>query len=473
MGIGVSGLMSGLDTDSIISKLMDLERRPIVQLQQKEASYQAKITALGVVKGAMSELRSAVESLKDSDSFISVSATSSDTDILTVSAGDNVQPGTYTITVSQLASAQQVRSSAFSGSDEIVGTGTLTLQVGGGEAVDIEISSENNTLAGIAQAINESEAGVTAGVINDGNGNYYLTLQAKETGEANTISLVIQDDDGDNNDSSGLSKLYTDPSTQTLTETKAAANAQLSVNGIAVERSSNEIDDLMEGITITLKSADPSKSVTVSSSKSYGGLTSKLKNFVAKYNALVDVLKEQTAYNAATGQAGTLLGDSTVSRIGSSLSRMIYQGVDGVDPSVNSLSKLGIEVDDNGHLSLDSGKLTDAMENHPQDVVKFFTSDETGNEGIAVKLESFLEGYLRSSTGILSAKTDGLQKSIDKIGDQIERINNRLAKREENLRHQFNALEDLLAQFQQTSGQLDQQLTAIKNLNAQISKSRG
>ncbi len=469
MGIGVSGLMSGLDTDSIISQLMDLERRPIVQLQQKEAAYQSKITALGLVKGAMSELKSSVEALKDTDGFISYRATSSNSDIISVSADDNIQPGNYSITVSQLASAQQVRSAAFTGSDVTVGTGTLSIQVGNGETVDIEISTDNNTLSGIAQAINESDAGVTAGVINDGNGNYYLTLQAKETGAANTISLTMQDDDGDNNDSSGLSALYTDASAQTLTETQAATNAQLSVNGIAVERPTNEINDLIDGMTITLKSADSSQTVNVTSSKNYNGLTSKLEDFVEKYNALVDVLKEQTAYNGETGQAGTLIGDSTVSRINSSLSRMIYQSVDGVDSSVNSLSKLGIEIDDSGHLSLDSGKLTKAMEDHPDDVMKFFSSDETGNEGVAIRLENFLDGYLKSSTGILSAKTDGLQKSIDKIEDQIENINNRLAKREENLRRQFNSLENLLAQFQQTSGQLDQQLASIKNLNAQIS----
>ncbi len=473
MGIGVSGLMSGLDTDSIISQLMDLERRPIVQLQQKEAGYQAKITALGLVKGAMSELKSAVETLKNSDDFVSYSATSSNPEILTVSADDQVQPGSYSITVSQLASAQQVRSEAFSSSDATVGTGTLTIKVGNGESVDIEITSENNTLSGIASAINESEAGVTAGVINDGNGNYYLTLQSKETGAANTISLTMADDDGDNTDSSGLSSLYTDPSAGTLTETQAAKNAQLTVNGIAVERSSNKIDDLIEGMTLSLKAADSAKTVSVTSSKNYSGLTKKMNTFVEKYNALVDVLKEQAGYNAATKQGGTLLGDSTVSRIGSGLSRMFYETMDGIDSSVNSFSKLGIEMDDSGHLTVDSSRLSKAMEAYPDDVVKFFTSDDAVNQGIAVRVENFLDGYLKSSTGILSAKTDGLQKSIDRIEDQIERINGRLAKREQNLRHQFNTLEDLLAQFQQTSGQLDQQLTAIKNLNAQISKSRG
>lgn len=472
MGIGVSGLMSGLDTDSIIAKLMELERRPILQLQQKEAGYQAKITALGLVKSAMSDLRSAVEGLKNADDFISYSATSSDTEILNVTASDDVMPGTYKVTVSRLASSQQVRSASFSSSDDAIGTGTISIQIGSGEAVEIEITDENNTLAGIAEAINDAEAGVTAGVINDGNGNYYLTLQVQKTGEDNTITFSIDDADGTDNDSSGLSALYSDPAAGTLTETQAASNAQLTINGIQVERSENEFSDLIEGITFQLISEDPNKTVTVSSSKNYSGLSSKLDSFVKSYNALVDVLAKQTAYDAATEQAGTLLGDSTVSRINLSLSKMIYQGVKGVDSSVNSLSRLGIEMDESGHLSLDTGRLTSAMEEHPDDVALFFSSDESGNEGIAVRLYNFLDGYLQSSTGILSAKTDGLQKSIDKIEDQIEQMEFRLIKREENLRHQFNTLEDLMLQFQQTSSQLDQQLSSLANLRAYISKAK-
>ncbi len=472
MGIGVSGLMSGLDTDSIISKLMEVEKRPIVQLQNKEAGYQAKITALGMVKSAMSDLKTAVDALKYSDDFSSYTASSSDTDILTVSADDDIQPGTYNVVVSQLASAQQLRSSAFSGSDTSVGTGTLTIQVGSNDAVDIEIDSSHDTLAGIAQAINESDADVTAGVINDGNGNYYLTLLSQDTGASNTISVTIQDDDGNNDDSSGLSGIYTDPTAHTLTETRQAANAQLSVNGISVERSSNEIDDLIEGMTINLKAADDTKTITVTSSKNYNGITDKLNKFIKNYNALIDTLKEQTAYNPATKQGAVLLGDSTVSRISLGLSKMIYETVDGVDSSVNSLSKLGIEVDDSGHLSLDNNKLNDAMEAHPDDVAEFFTADDTENKGIAVRLYDFLDGYLKSSTGILTAKTDGLQDSIDDIEDRIDQMNFRLSKREANLRHQFETLETLMLQFQQTSGQLDQQLSSLSNLNAYISKKK-
>ncbi len=470
MGIGVSGLMSGLDTDSIISQLMSLEQRPIMLLQQKEAAYQAKITALGVVKSSLSDLQKSVEDLKSSDDFITYETNSSDSDILEASIDGDVQIGNYNITVQSLAKEQHLRGAAFTSSDTAVGTGTLTLKVGSNDSVDIEIDSEHNTLEGIAEAINKADAGVTAGVIYDGT-NYYLTLQGHETGSNNTISITMQDDDGDSSDNAGLSSIYTDPSTQSFTETQAASNAVMSVNGIDnIERSSNTFTDLIDGISITLKEADPTKTVTVSTSKNYGGLTKKLNDFIKKYNDVIDTVSKQTAYNGGGAAAGTLLGDSSISRISRSLSGMVYEPVSGVDESVNSLSKLGIEIDEEGHLSLDTDKLDKAMEETPNEVISFFTSTDEDNEGFAVKLDNFLDGYLESKTGIITSKEDGLKDSVDDIEDRIESMNVRLSKREENLRKQFLNLELMMAQYQDTASRLDQQLSSISNLNAYIAK---
>ncbi len=472
MGIGVSGLVSGLDTDSIISQLMSLERRPILLLQNKEADYQAKITAVGVVKSALSDLQTAVSSLKSSGSFTSYDASSSDSDSLEVSLDGDAQPGEYNITVNSLASAQHVRGAAFSASDDEVGTGTLTIQVGSGDAVDIEIDSSNNTLSGIANAINDADAGVTAGVIYDGT-SYYLTLQGQETGADNTISVTMQDDDGNDTDNAGLSSIYSDPAAQAMTETRAAANAVLTVNGIEnIQRDSNTFTDLVDGLSFTLKEADSSKTISVTVTKNYNGLTQKLNDFIDKYNSAIDTINNQTAYNGGGSSSGKLIGDSSISRIARSLSGMIYETVSGIDSSVNSLSKLGIEVDDNGHLSLDTDTLNTAMEEHAEDVATFFTSDETGNEGMAVKMYDFLDSYLESGTGILTSKEDGLQDSIDDIEDRIDQMNTRLDKREENMRKQFNHLELLMAQFQDTASRLEQQLTAIGNLNSYISRKK-
>ena len=470
MGIGVSGLMSGLDTDSIVSQLMSVERRPVMLLQQKEAAYQAKITAIGVVKSALSDLQKSVADLKSPDGFINFDTDSSNTDILEASVDGDVQIGTYNITVQSLASEQHLRGAAFTASDTEVGTGTLTIQVGSNDAVDIEIDSEHNTLEGITQAINDADAGITAGIIYDGT-HYYLTLQGHETGTDNTISITMQDDDGSSSDNAGLSAIYTDPSTQSFTETRAATNAVLTVNGIPnIERSSNTFTDLIDGISITLNEADATKPVTVTTSKNYSGLTKKLNGFIEKYNEAIDTVSKQTAYNGEGAAAGTLLGDSSISRISRSLSGMIYETVIGVDDSVNSLSKLGIEIDNDGHLSLDADKLNKAMDETPNEVISFFTSTDEGKEGFAVKLDNFLDGYLKSQTGILSSKEDGLKDSVDDIEEQIESMNIRFDKREENLRKQFLNLELMMAQFQDTAARLEQQLASISNLNTYIAK---
>lgn len=468
MAISVGGLVSGLDTESIISQLMEIEQQPILLLQQDEAFYQSKISALGSVKGALSSLQSAITSLKDADTFVSISASSGNASVLSVSASESAEPGNYQVIVTTLAQAQQVRSASFTGSDQVVGTGTLTLQVGSGVAVDIEIDSDHETLAGVAAAINEADTDVTAGVIHDGNGNYYLTLSSQETGAANIITLTIDDADSNNDDASGLSSLYTDPAAHTVTETQEAGNAQLTVNGIAVERAENTIDDLIEGLTLTLNQEDPVNPFVVNVAENLDSVSGKVQSFINQYNTVVDVLADLQAYDADTGSSGTLQGDSMTRQLQSRMKSLLYTKVDGVDRDVNGLNRLGVEVGRDGKLSFDSSILTSAMGTYREDVVNFFTQEEEGNVGLAVEFGVFLESYLNNTTGLIAAKEDGLQASIDDVGDQVDRINLRLLKREEILRSQFEALETLLSGFQSTQGALEQQLQNLSNLTSSI-----
>lgn len=470
MAIGVSGLMSGLDTESIISKMMSIEQRPILLLQQQEAAYQSKISALGTLKGVLSDLQTAAAALKKSDLFAGFTASSGNPDVLDASADDTAVAGTYQVKVTALAQAQQVRSASFAASSDVVGTGTLTIQVGTNTAVNVTIDGTNNTLAGIAQAINDADADVTAGVVNDGLGNYYLTLASKETGASNTITVTIDDDDLVDNDASGLSKLYNNPAGQTMFETQAAANAQLTVNGIDVERAGNTIDDLIEGVTLTLKAADPGNPFEVKVTRDAGSVSSKIATFVEKYNKAYSSLQSLQASDPEAGKIGALQGDSTARMLQMRLQGFLSTAVEGVDDSVNSLSALGVSADEDGKLTFDSATFTTAYEAHREDVVAFFTQTTDGSEGFAVQVDSMLETYLQSTTGLLATKEEGLNRSIERIDDQVERIALRLAKREESLRNQFAALEELLSQFQTTSGTLSNQLEALSNLSAQIAK---
>ena len=417
----------------------------------------------------MVALQTAAASLADADNFVSFSATSANTTVLSATASADAVAGSYQVDVTALATSQQVRSSSFTAGTDVVGTGTLTLQVGSGTAFDVTIDSSNETLDGIAAAINEAGTDVTAAVVDDGGGNFYLTLASSETGADNTISLTMADDDSNNLDAAGLSIIYPDPPNQTLTVTLAAVNALLSLNGIAVERDSNIITDLVTGVTLTLNEADPGNPFALTVTQDFSTITEKVETFVAKYNAVVGTFDTLQSYDADAGSGGILQGDSTTNQLRSRLQSLLYEGVDGLSDGVNGLSRLGVEVGRDGTLTVNSDTLTTAVEENTDQVISFFSNDEDGNDGIGRRFDDLLEGYLASSTGLLATKEEGLQASIDDIGDQVERINFRLNKKEENLRQQFLNLETLLAGFQATQGALDQQLQSLANLSSYIS----
>ncbi|MFC1513062.1 flagellar filament capping protein FliD, partial [Thermodesulfobacteriota bacterium] len=447
-------------------------RRPITLLQRQEASYQAKISGVGAMKSVLSELQTAASALKETDLFDSFSVKSGNTDILSASASDTAVAGTYSVEVTQLAEAHSIKSFAFADSDTtVVGTGTLSIQLGTNTAVEVVIDSDHNTLAGIATAINDSDAEVTAGVLNDGAGNYYLTLSGKDTGAANTITFeVTADDTGTLIDDTGLSRLYETPATKTMTEDNVALDAQLTVNNNPVSRASNTIDDLIQGVTLDLKKAEVGTQFDVTVSRDVASVTAKISGFVTAYNNALTGLQSLQASNPDTGEIGLLQGDSTPRLAQSQLQSLLRTTVDGVVSDFDTLSELGVTADEDGQLTFDSAVFTTAYESNRTDIVNFFTQTTAGSEGFALQFENFLDGYVDSSTGLLSSKEDSLNSSIDRIGDQVEKIEFRLAKREANLRRQFESLESLLAQFQTTSGVLTQQLSSLSNLNTQISK---
>ena len=196
MGITAAGAGSNLDVNSIVSQLMAIEQHPLTLLSQREADYQAKLSAYGALKGAFSSFQTAMQGLSDPAQFQSVKATVADESILTA-AGDGTGkavPGSYSVEVQQLAQQQKLSSVGFSTPATVVGSGTLTIQFGTYEsgsntftvngsksAQTITIDPSNNTLSGVRDAINSANAGVSATIINDGAGNR-LVVTAKDSG---------------------------------------------------------------------------------------------------------------------------------------------------------------------------------------------------------------------------------------------------------------------------------------------------
>ncbi len=454
--ISSPGLGSGLDISGIISKLMQVESQPITALQSKEASFQAKLSAFGSMKGALSSLQTAVATLKNGGTFTGKSAISSDSTVLTTSAASTAAAGSYSISVTQLAKFHAVRSNTnYAATTDTFNTGTLSITVGSGTAVDITIDGTNNTLAGIRDAINDADAGVTASIINDGTTNR-LVLASKTSGSAGAVTVAVTDS------GSGGTHALTTLASASLVTTQTADDANLTINGIAITRSSNTVTDAVDGLTLNLLKgtlASPG-TATVTVAQNTGTVTTAVNAFVKAYNDAITQIKSSTAYDAANKKASVLTGDSTARSIQSQLASLVQAKVTGVAGGIARLSDIGISVKADGTLALDNGKLTTALADPDTDVATLFTQTTSGNEGIAVRLGTLLEGLI-GSTGLINSRTDGITASIKDLRKRAETLNLRLAQVEKRYRAQFTALDTLIASMNQTSQYLTQQLANL------------
>ncbi|HJV52668.1 MAG TPA: flagellar filament capping protein FliD [Noviherbaspirillum sp.] len=595
MGISSPGIGSNLDINGIISKLMQAESQPLVALQKKEASYQAKLSAFGTLSGSLGGLQSALGKLNKLSTFTGVNATTSDSSIFNPSASSSATAGSYNINVTQLAQAQTLFSSGQASTTATIGSGastTLTFQFGtisggnyvttgsklgsgiasggipanslsingttivtsgsttsakaladqinlanattgvtataqttdtgslgaftttsgaatykldvgginiidegalgssGTTAADLDaaitsasgalaaagisfsgtaaggnlkftkadgsnitiqesgagaaggfassigigttqtftgsvslssanaitvggsapsaagftagtasvysgagfaldpnqpaaavtIDNTNNSLQGIRDAINKANIGVTASIVSDGSSTPdHLVIKSNKTGATSSMKISVAGD-------AALSSLlaYDPAGAQNMSQSTAAQSAMLSVNGIAVSSDTNTVSGAIEGVTLNLSNTG---SANLNLSTNTAAVTSAVNDFVKAYNDLNTTIKNVTSYNADTKQGGILLGDSSVRNIQSQLRRMMASPLTGTDSSLTTLSQIGISINKDGVMSLDSGKLSTAMSNKMTDVAALFSSVGTASDSL-VKFDS-------------------------------------------------------------------------------------
>lgn len=460
--ISSAGLGSGLDINGIITRLMAVESQPLTTFAKKEAGFQAKLSAFGSLKGALSTLQTAAQTLKNASTFTGMTATSSDSTALTVSASSTAAAGTHSISITQLAKYHSVRSDTnYPASTDTFNTGTLSITIGTGAAVNVTIDSSNNTLAGISAAINAAKVGVTASVINADivpapvNPPYTtnrLVLTSQTLGSAGAISVAVTDS------GSGGTHALADLASASLVATQTADDAKLTIDNLPITRSSNTITDAVDGLTLNLLKEGSSATVKVTQNTS--AVTSAINAFVKAYNDAVSALKNLTAYDAANKKASALTGDSTARSIESQLSRLVGTAVSGVAGGISLLSDLGITIQKDGKLASDTGKLSAALADKDKDIAALFSQTTTGNEGIAVRFNTMLEGII-GTAGLISSRTDGINASIKDIQRRGEAFQNRLVQIESRYRKQFTALDSLVASMNQTSNYLSQQLANL------------
>ncbi|ERS85095.1 hypothetical protein Q667_17735 [Marinobacter sp. C1S70] len=458
------GAGSGIFTNDLVNQLIEAERAPTeMRLDRRESETQAKISAYGRIRSALEALRSPMEALSKSDSMSAYTASSSNESVVRVNVeSSEANRGSYNLDVKQLARAQSLASTEFTDRDTTpVGTGTLTLNVGG-NATDIVIDESNNTLEGIAEAINGANAGVSAGIVDTGSG-YRLVMSSDESGTANEISISVADNDSNDIDMSGLSQFVFDGVTSNMQQTVAAKDAILDINGIEVTRSSNTVEGVVDGVTFTLTETGTS---TVKIAQDPDEVTGRVQAFVDKFNTLQDQVKSVAGYNPASERGGVLNGDSAIRAIQSELRQMLTSVPTGLEDSpVRMLADIGITTDpSSGKLEFDQTKFKEQLKANPDGVTALFSESESG-DGIARQMVDSVEKFL-ASDGTLANRTEGLSKTLERIEDERFELDDRIASYEERLIRQFSAADQLISQIQSTGNYVQQQLAALAPQNS-------
>lgn len=448
--ISSPGVGSGLDINSLVTQLVAAEREPAVRrLTRQQSSVDTQISALGALKGSMSNLQTSLNSIKTVAAFQARKATSSDATVFGATATSSAASGTYSIEVTSLASAHKLSSNAFvGGATAVVGTGTLTIAVGA-QSFDVAIDASKNTLAGIRDAINgaANNKGAQATIVQAVDGAR-LVLTSRNTGLANALRVTTAGGNG------GLSALVYNPGVTTnLTQVQAAQDAVLKVEGFVVNSASNTVTGAIDGITISLLASAPGvvKSLVVSNDTT--AAQDRIKKFVTDFNSLATVMAQLRRFNPATREAGPLLGDSLLRSAEAAIRKDVSSPASSGTSGLDTLATIGITTSSDGTLSVNDAKLSAALSANFDAVGQLLG----GTNGIAARVYSRLDSYLGANAQ-LTARTDSLQSRKRALSKEMDAVDRRMQDVERRYREQFTKLDSLLAGLQSTSAYLTQQL---------------
>lgn len=471
MAISSAGIGSGLDVQSIVSQLMNLEKQPLTQLQSKASGLQTKMSAYGTVKSALAELQTASSKLLDTSGWKSKVFTSSNTAAATGSATDSALATSFSLKVNDLAKVQSARSAGVPTGTTLGTSGRLDIQLGewsgtnfsagSSGAVSVSVTA-TDTLTDIAGKINNAGAGLTAVVVKTG-ANDQLLLRGNTTGAASGFQVKTFDGSGAaiTDGSTGVGKLAYDYSSTSsafygMTQTQAAQDANIEIDGIVVTTSSNTVANAVPGVTLNLLT-ETTTPATITVGDDTAAIKTRLEAFQTAFNKVATTLADLTKYDTATKKAGALQGDSTAVGLQSVLRSMA--GANG--PSGNPfgrLSEVGLELQRDGTLSLNTTKVDKALKNLP-DLNTFFTAttSSAGVDGMARRFNTFVQ-QANGVDGDVGGRSKALQSSISRNSKDQEAMNLRLAKRQANLLAQYNALDTKMGTLSSMSSFVTQQV---------------
>ncbi len=465
------GVGSGLDLNTIVTKLVALERQPIGLMQNKANQLQTQVSSFGQINSLMSGMQTAANALNNPLLWSGSTVSSSDTSSVSVSSSNNVSAGNYAVTVQSLANSQTLASAtAFSDNSVKPGSGRLTLQLGawdsgqanfspksGSTAVDIQIES-TDTLSNVVDKINSAGAGVSASLVTDATG-VRLSLRSTATGEANGFRMTAADSDGNNSDNLGLSVMAFDPpnGATAMQLMQGSSDAKATVNGIAVTSTTNAMAGVIEGLTLNLNKVS-AIAVNIAANPDTASVQTAIKTFASAYNAMVSYLGNQTKYDPTSKLGGVLQGDSAATNLQGRLRTMVG-ATSGASSTFARMSDIGLEVQRDGTLTISQTKLDAATGKLGELKKAFSTSDisNSANSGFARRYSDLATQAL-GVDGTITTRTAGLQKLIAKNGEDQTALNARVDTFQARLVAQYTALDANVAKLNSLSSYVTQQI---------------
>lgn len=455
-GIQFGGLASGLDTGAIIEAILAVEGRSMRVAEQRRDAENKKLSLLGTFEGLVNKLRDLARDMQSDSDFYAHKLTIGEEGIATFDLSGSATPGAHTLIVNSLASADRWAFGGVTDPGASLGTGNVTFSYGG-TSYDVAIAAGSDSLEDIRDAINAAAgADVTASVINVGTTTtplYQLVIAGDETGADFAITGLASTVNG-----------LTAP-----TNVTPASNAQVEIDGLVVERSTNLFSDVLSGVSFTVSRETGGLETSFTIEVDTEGMKANLQEFVDAYNEVIKFVNTQNTFSLENGPGGELFGDNALNGVRSIVRRAIFSVNELQDPDYRTIGQLGLDLQSDGTIKIDDKELEEALSTNLDAFSSFFRAEGANedeaeaDDGLLVRVDQMLDQLLDSTSvpvgtesleikGLISARRDAIGRQVRDYGKEIDRLEERLTKLEESLVLKFANLERIMSGLQSQQG---------------------
>ncbi len=441
-----SGLASGLDSDALITAMVNTQKAPLSRVLASQDVLKAQVKKFGSLKTLLTTLSGAADALRKSTDVLTAKGTSSDDTAVKITAQNGATAGSYDVVVGQLAQAERTYSDGVSSKTTagLFGSGSIDITTSTG-TVSINVE-ETDTLETVSQKINASGIDAKSSLFFDGS-NWRLSVTGTKTGADNTVAFV----------ETGVSLGFSNPAN----EVQQAKNAQFTIDGFAIESPTNVVTTAIANVTLDFKKVTTTPT-TMTIESDVEGIASKVQSFVTAYNAIETFMDTESAFIGVQKGPDSLSGDSTLRTIQSRLRGAISSAFPTATP-YTSLASVGIETQKDGSLKLDKSKLETAFKSDPDKVAQLFSKNANpANDGAFAKLFDTVNTFTSSSDGIITGRINTMNSRVRNMDKQMVSMQQRVDKYEEILRTKYAKLEQQMSEIQSQGSQLGGSLAGLR-----------